>query len=227
DHFVNKTLQLKRFKTTSVMNTLKEQLEVARKNLEITEKELENYREAHPLLNVSSDLSEEIRKISELDFELKSLKETERELKNLLNEQRNEKKLERSLYLKEILSFLQSKGVARAQVLLDDYNNLLIKREELISSNYKNSHPLVIDINSRIADIEKRINETLNDFQNELKQRIKSVNNNLLKLDNKLKSLPSQETKLAKLVRDKDVAERIFSNILVKFNEAKISDAAI
>jgi len=223
--FVDKILEMKRFKTSSILKTFGEQLIVAQKNLQEAETKLEEYRKTHPFLNLSSDLTQQVQQFSDLEFELKKSRNSLKQLKEIVsNDQRNP--TEKSILKKEILSFLRSENVPSADVLLIDYNSLLTQEETLLST-FPESHPQVIEIRKKLSDLEKRIENLLVQYRDELESRIKNNQEEMRSLESKLRQLPGQETILAKLIRDKDVKEKIYSDILIKYNEARVADAAI
>ncbi|MEJ2637498.1 MAG: polysaccharide biosynthesis tyrosine autokinase, partial [Calditrichia bacterium] len=227
DLFIQKTLDLKRYKTSSILKTLGEQLILAREKLEGAEKELELYKEKHPTLSLSSDLTEELRQLSNFDIEIQTLKENRKHIKELLLSSGAQTAGNLTVQYKEILSFLSANGVPSAQVVLDDYNSLLEQNQSLKNNGYSQNHPQMLELSQKIKEVENRINELFQDYQKNINSKLEQNNSQLADLNFKLKRLPAQETILAKLVRDKEVNERIFSNVLVKYNEAKIADAAI
>ncbi len=225
DLFVKKTLELKRYKTIAVLKTLGEQLTVARKNLQSAENALEQYRSKNPMLTLSPNLNDDLQQLSNIEVELKAINEDKKMLDDL-GQANQTATQDPSTSLKEKLSFLQSRDVPSAQVLLADYNNLLAQRQALLAK-YPETHPNVVEVQQRISDVEKRIKELISNFREDLSTRLANNNRKQRNLNNKLRNLPAQETVLAKLVRDKQVNERLFSSVLEKYNEAKIADAAV
>ncbi len=224
EYFVKETLKLKRYKTLSVLRTFEEQLNVARRNLQEAEQALEDFKKKHPLLTLSENLNEDLQKISELEFDLKTSQDALRDLAELeKNTFKNEE--EKSIYLKEVLSFLQSRNESSAQILLQNYEQYLTEKRAL--KDYPPSHPRVQEINKKIRELEERIDELVKEFKADMQNRIETDRREIQQLNTKLRNLPAQETILAKLIRDKEVNERIFSSVLVKYNEAKIADAAV
>ena len=225
--FIQQLLEYKRFRTKSVLESLEGQLRVAKTELERSENKLRQFRERNPFLFLSTSGQTVVSELGTQQQDLMKVQQTFVRLSNLA-EQKNESGAEdKSLIYQEILSALENTNLSGIAVLSERYNRLITEKNNLLSSNYSPQHPTVLAVDMQIEDLQKdvdqRLSQSLNQFNNQISDLQTSIGNTEINL----KKLPRNELLLAELKRDKEVKENIYSSILIRYNEAKVSDASV
>jgi len=225
--FLEKLLEYKRFQTGTLLKLLEKQLITATKKLEKSQTALRKFREQNPYIILSGDAGQVVSTLVEYEKQLNDLKTKKENLDNLLMKNSELTNFEgRALLYAEILSFLSEQGYIGAKVISDEYQGLLVNREKLLAQ-YSSQHPFVVEVEGKIQDLQKKIDNRVQEYLNQLTININKVQKNINFLSKNLRNLPSRELKLAELQRNNDINEKIVSNLQVKYNEARISDAAI
>jgi tyrosine-protein kinase Etk/Wzc len=155
-------------------------------------------------------------------------KQASKHLTALLHETDVTRDLEDNLYThQELLAFLRAQNVAGAHTLTEQYEPLIREMQSLRAENYSSEHPQVLTMNTQLQDMQTQIKRlaqqhmsTLREEQNKNRQHIARVQTNLL-------TLPSNQLRLAELERNRQIKENIVSTIMIRYNEAKVADAAI
>lgn len=225
--YIDKLLSFKKYRTTSVLKSLKEQLDVAQRELEISEEKLKTFREENPYLVLSRESSDIVTQLSAQESELSNLENNYEQLKYLVQKKDNSIDESKDLVYQEILSSIATTNLAGAQVWLEQYNALLAEKSRLISENYSTEHVLYKDIKSKLKKMQDEIDERTVKFVSNLENQIYNLKNNISSNKRNIRRLPRSELKLAELERDQLVKSNIYSSINVKYNEAKVSDASI
>jgi len=200
--FIQQLWDYERFQTVSILNSLEDQLEAAKKELEASEKELKEFREKNPLIALRTDSQTLIDNLSQNETTLFNLNGITSELSVIVEREKNTKNSDnRNHIYQELLTFLSNQNQSGASVLLEEYRTTLTARENLLDQNYSITHPSIIEIDEQL-------------------KAINSSNYNL-------RRLPSTELRLAELTRNHQIQESIVSSIMRRYNEAKVTDAAI
>jgi capsular exopolysaccharide synthesis family protein len=225
--YLDQLLYYKKFRTTSMMKSLEEQLEASKKELGLSEESLRQFRERNPYLTLSSEGSGVVNEIATQQTELTGIDETLERL-DQLEKQKNtaDKDSKYRIYL-EILALLNGQGVSGAQVLSEQFDEHLRSRNQLLSNNYSPQHPDVFNAETKLEDLVVEVNTRLAQFLNQQENRKKNIRNSIMSSEQNIRRLPRNELRLAELQRDREVKANIYSNILIRFNEAKVADASI
>ena len=225
--YIDRLLQMKRYRTTGVLKSLEEQLSAARAELDKSEDSLRDFREAKPYLSLSNASQTMVSSYATDQTSLKEVKSDIEKLKTLLAKRHQGEFNQDALVYLEILSFLEPRIVGGSKVYTQEFQNLMAQRSKMLSENFSPGHPMIKSIEDRINEIKSGIDERAEAFFTELQKTRSSLSYDVSKNQNQIRKLPENELQLAELERDRDVKAKIYSNILVQYNEAKISDAAI
>jgi capsular exopolysaccharide synthesis family protein len=225
--YIDKLLEFKRFKTVSVLKSLEEQLTVARQELDKSEENLQKFRERNPYLLLSSAGTDIVTNLATDQSEFSTVDESVNRLSDFVKMNGTADFDEQNLKYFEITSFLESQKLPGTNMFTQQYSDLLAERNRLLADNYSPNHPQVLDVESRIKNLQKQVYYRAVQYLNELKQSKNNLQNKIYTNQNNIRKLPKGEIQLAELQRDRVVKESIYSNILIKYNEAKVSDAAI
>jgi len=102
---------------------------------------------------------------------------------------------------------------------------LEVQRRALLDE-YTEQHPQIITISTQINELKKKILDTLENTLDALNKQEKSLTSIINRYEGNLKEIPQAERELAGLLRSARVNEEIYTYLLKKHEEAKISKAA-
>jgi len=225
--FVDKLLDYKRYRTTSLIKSFEDQLVAARNELELSENRVRQFRERNPFLMLSREGSNFVTQLSDQQSDLLSIDQSIERINYLIQNKNNLSGDSRDAAYQEILSVISEREITGSQVMVDQYSRLVAERNRLISENYSEDHMLVQDVSLRLKNMQKEIDTRVNQFLNQLQNQKNNLQNTVSTNENNIRRLPRNELRLAELERDRQVKSNIYSNILERYNEAKISDAAV
>jgi len=124
----------------------------------------------------------------------------------------------------EALLFLSSRNVSTAIILQQDFNTQSQQRASLLASRYSSEHPMIKEAQSKIDAIAIKTMQLLQDFIKKQGEEIVKINSQKTQSLGQLKGLPQKEMQLAAMARQQQINSEIYSNLLSRFNQAKISD---
>ena len=228
DMFIEKLLEYKRFQTRSILETLDEQLKVAQAELSESEVELRQFRERNPNVFLSQGREALVGNLADNRTQFENIRNLQSSI-NLMQQKLKDSNLpeaKKFIFL-EIISFLENHNIPGASLLSERYQTLVTEKERLTNENYGNDHPLVENINMQIVRTQNEIAGRLDEYQKQLLTDLNIARRNMANGQNTLKSLPGNELRLAELQRNRQIRENILSSIMVRYNEAKVTDAAV
>ncbi len=209
------------------------QLTETSRKLKEAENQLSAYRSSTGLTNLDKNSSNMIDFLSKLEAEkvsndllLSQYREKEQQMSNVYAKQ--------GYFDQSYLSPNNSDqgGGNSFGSLLNQLSNLEIKRIELLQKETP-SHPDVVSIDNQIAQIKKQMSgynqNTLTAYHiiiNSLKEKQRNLTKLIGEYQSRMQGLPGKETKLAGLIRDKDVYEKVFNTLLDKREELRVKELA-
>lgn len=207
-----------------------EQLQNISAKLDNAETELNKFKSQHQIMSINESSAEAIRFLSDLKTE--KIK-TDLELAEYQNKlAAMEKELEEKGFFDQ--TYLNPEDVRNSQTpfsaLLEQLSNAELERLELLQRRTEN-HPEVIAVNEKIAQIQERLSSynqnTITAYQisiNVLKEKQLNLTKLMEKYSNVLRELPSSETTLAELTRERNVYEKISTLLLDKREEMRMAE---
>lgn len=214
---------LKRGKTAEVLQVLEEQHHLAEKSLDEAENALRQFKEKHPWVGLSADINNQITSISQMEMNTQNLATRQNTLENLLLRIKSGSDEDKFLTFREITTFLSSNGVSTISAVSTELQTLLAQRNRLLNT-FSDQHPEVIENARKLIQLGRKIENLANNFLAGLIAQQQAAKNRITLKEKQLRSLPKQEVELARLRRNLEINDRIYSNILVKYNEAKIAN---
>jgi succinoglycan biosynthesis transport protein ExoP len=222
--FINNLLDHKRYRTSSIIKSLTDQLAAADLSLRQSEKTLREFRERNPYLLLSDAGANIVTGLSSHESELNLI---EQRIERLLKLIQQKSGADKGLAYLELISFWEMENSSTNHILTEQYSGFLDDRAQLLSENYSPQHTRILEIDEKLANLQNEIDSRLNVFLNQLKSRKNTLRSKVYTNKRDLRRLPRGEMQLAELRQDRDVKAEIYSNILIRFNEAKIADASI
>ena len=207
-----------------------EQLTEVQKKLIDAESNLSNFKGSGKIMSIDQNTQEVLNYLSTLEAERLN---TDLLLSNYKDkEEAMMKELESSGYFDQ--TFLEPSGEFQGNSpfssLMTHLSNLEMQRLELLQNRTEN-HPDVISLDEQIRSAKEKLGSynqnTLTSYKiiiNTLENKLRKIDNLMSGYDVKMQQLPAQETQMARLVREKDVYEKIFKLLLDKREEMRVAE---
>ncbi|RMF54948.1 MAG: polysaccharide biosynthesis tyrosine autokinase [Calditrichaeota bacterium] len=231
--FVELNREVARYKSDKIMEILENQLKIAKQELDEATQKLRAFQERYPWVRLSADAQMQIATITELEETEQKLQNKIRDVQGLLQKLEmsgNTLDLEEMLSLcNEMITLLSSSGeLAREQfeyplasVFSAEYEKLTAERRDLLAS-YAPTHPVVKENEQKIWALLEKVKKGARDYVNKLEQELVGLSQNLQVERKKLRRLPATSLQYAELQREHDLKERVYSTVLVRYNQNKL-----
>ncbi len=226
--YVKQLLEQKRFQTSSVLRSLEEQLAVAKIELENSENELREFRERNPFVFLAQDGQNVVSEVASYESTIYKFNSNINDLKSHIQKTREAQDFNAKVHAtRQLLALLDDQefpGALPASQQLEQYLSTFMLLQQ---DNYSADHPQIIKVKNQILDLIdediKMAEQHLTNLQNNLHRTEKSRD----QFETNLRRLPRNQLRLAELERNRQIKEKIVSSIITRYNEAKVTDAAI
>lgn len=227
DLFIEKLLDLKRFQTKFILESLEEQLKVAEAELTESENALSEFRSQNPRVFMTDARQSVIAGIVNSETRVQTYETQLNQLEQLEQKLSSPQSIDGAHYsYQEAVAFLAARNVPGADIFSETYQQLLTEYQTLINQAYTENHPMVVNIMGQIEELQKEIRTRMGQYKSQLSSELSTEQNNVRAEQRALRSMPGNEIKLAGLMRNRQIKENILSSIMVRYNEAKVTDAA-
>ncbi len=228
DLFLKKSLESKRFRTRNLLQSLTEQLQTSKDELEKADNALRRFRERNPHIYLTGNLASYNQQMASEAMEQDQIKKNLDRLEGLQKEVKAVRKTyDRDLVYQEMLSFLQEQRIPGITALSQQYQNALSQKETLVSQNYAIDNPRMVEVNKALRGLQKKINERALEYQKEQNSRYQKLTQNINVSEQRMRQSPRKEIQLARLQRNREAKAQIYSNLLVRYSEVKVADVSI
>lgn len=244
---IKRNLTAKLGEVHNTKETIQEQVSVYKAKVSDAERKLRDYKEAHQITNLEQEALEIFKRVTEAEVEynqiVTSLNSSQERLifvKNKLNKTRQG--------LVPAITTITSPWI---QQLKEQLIQLEVQHTTLKVQNYDESHPKLRALSQQIEETKKSLREEtlkiakgentidpLSEIQKDFEEisfleveihtynaKERALREVLASYNSTLTTLPSKELTLGQLIRDKAVADKIYTMLLEKFEEAKIQEA--
>ena len=209
-------------KNRLAINTIKfidNRLKYLGEDLTNTGKEVEDYKQANRVTNVSSDAEQSLQNAGEYNRQLSTIdiqRNVVASMESYVNKPKGQYEMVPStLGLQDpTLSGLTSR-----------YNELQLERERLLRTA-EPSNPIVISINEQLAGLKNNISENLRNIKRGLNITRNNLQSNSSKFESQIRSAPSIERGLSERGREQGVKEDLYGYLLQKREETTLSLSA-
>jgi capsular exopolysaccharide synthesis family protein len=221
DKYVEKNLHQRQSRTLSVLSILQKQLVQAKAELTQSEEQLRAFRTANPALSLSEDAARanvDLADAARVSLAFKTDMMLATELQAKLRQASGEEALNPT---REAFSFLKAHD--RTTTLEVELTRLTDERRVLIRS-YDRNHPLVVQNQTALNAITSQTQSELQRYIQEQNSRQLQNSQEIEALSAKMRALPAKQLALAELMRQQQVNADIYSRVLDKYNQAKVTD---
>jgi capsular exopolysaccharide synthesis family protein len=226
--FLNQLLDFKQSRTKSVISSLEEQLVSSETELENIEQKIKVFHEQNPYVYINQNLTQFNSDLSSTQNKLDIANKSINQLQLLLNEKKSITKIEsRNIIYREIISFLLQQDVPGTAVLDNQYSTTMSALQDLYAQNFSIENPRVNELNKDLESQQKKIDDRARQFLLEQEEYAKVLLGEVSNSERTLKRLPREEMELIRLQREREAKSTIYSNVLRRYNEAKVAHASI
>ena len=248
DSYQDESLKYTRAEVTNVREFLEKQLDVTSKKLSISEEDLRAYKIAHEVFALSEETKEMITNMVEFEAQLSSAQTewqiVEKKLAYLKDELT---KIDDALG-EEMASISSPVSEQLRQKLIENESKLAIF---LTKKGYTENHPQLLALRDEINNIKRQMRSEIDkilevnkysfnpldrrqelftdiiasevEFQTAI-AKVSGLETVVEEYSVRMSGLPDAELELARLERSKAINEQIFSMLITRYEEAKISE---
>lgn len=182
-------------------------------------KEVEDYKQANRVTNVSSDAQQSLQNAGEYNKELSSVDIQRNVVQSM------EAYVNKPSGQYEIVPSTLGLQDPTLSSLTQRYNELQLERERLLRTA-EPSNPLVININEQLAGLKQNISENLRNIKRGLNITRNNLQANSSKFESQIQSAPAIERGLSERNREQGVKEGLYQYLLQKREETTLSLSA-
>lgn len=223
DKFVESNLSLKRRKMKEALVILEKQLEAAEDQLSKSKNDLKLFLAQNPDVGISVRTQLAMNELIRLEtgsMENNNLTELSHDLKNRLSNCSQE---ETERLIAEAIAFLQSNGNPSASSLQLSFTQHQEEKRNTIG-NYDRNHPIFKEIDNKLSNLKAKTIIALDSFVSQLNKARSDKHQSISRISSRLQSIPSKELQLAELQKRQEINTEIYSSLLIKLNETKLSE---
>jgi tyrosine-protein kinase Etk/Wzc len=223
--FIDMSQGFKKNKAREGIAILEKQLQTASAQLKVAQDSVEIFRRRFPNVGLGTEMMSNVNVLATLEASSVNNNSWAEEAKRIRSRLAMSNENDLVFYVKEALVFLSGRGVAGGAVLQQEFAQLLVRQQEL-ATGYDKSHPYVIEIRNRISEVRTKADVLLSEYASGASLESARQSNQMQSMTNQMRGLPLLQARLAELERQAQVTSTIHSEILGRYNQAKIKDAA-
>lgn len=210
---------------SSTVRFLREQVAAYETQLDEAEGRLRAFREREQVVSLPDQATEQVRRLAELQARREELSAERDALAQLLARvSQGQRRTGGNSPYRELAAFPTFLGNPAVQNLLQSLTELENDRAELLVQRTTENVD-VRGITQRISEIELQLFQTANSYLNSLDSQIASTNTSLAEFGQQLRTIPAREVEFARLSRQGELLEDIYTLLQTRLKEAEIKQA--
>ncbi len=224
--FVDYSLSTKKEQLRTTLEILEDQLDVASKVLGESEGAIKEYKEKTGIVSLDAEVKERIEKLAEAETSQRRMIEEKEKVQDYMDRMMPDvpEDVKEEAYL-ELISYPWSIHTPNLEILQEELVGLRGTRNEL-SLKVTENHPDYQEVKAQIKQAHERIYEAGLNLAKRFNEEIDFMGRIMAALRAELNDLPTEELTLARLSRERKVNENIYTQVVTKFKEAQIAEAA-
>nr|MCU0608443.1 polysaccharide biosynthesis tyrosine autokinase [Chitinispirillaceae bacterium] len=205
---------------------IESQLTLYLDKLNLLEDRIREFKETKKITNLNASTQAKISQISGIETRKSQLEIEEAILKNLSRYLVNSP---RAIAGGADTSFHFAPALLSSPVLQGLYSTMLQSEAELRGrlKSYSPGHPKILEIQSTLTGLKDQLREEAAKRLITIRSEIGSVGSEITSLQGKLESVPADEIQLARLERDRETAEKLYTFFSEKLEETRVQEAGI
>ncbi len=204
---------------------LEKQLQTASEQLKIAQDSVENFRRRYPNVGLGAEMMGNVSSIASLESGSMTSNAWAEEAQKIRSRLAMSNDNDLVFYIKEALIFLAGRGVAGGAVLQQEFTQLQARQLEL-STGYDKSHPYVLEVKNKIAEVRTKADALLSEYAINAAAESQRQSSLIQNMTSQLRGLPLLQARLAELERQAQVTSKIHSSLLERYQQAQINVAA-
>jgi len=243
----DRNLNVRMSEVRKVRETIEEQLEFYGKKIEETGLALKQFKEENSVTYLDKQAEEVFKRVTAAEVEFNRVQSQHRAAKERFDYLEHLLKQERA----DLVESVTTVTSPWAEELLKELTQLKVNATMLKVQNYKEDHPKVVELNQQIKEAERNLEkemkkiaegETTLDPLSQIQASLLEIKHLQVELQTleatqaalnrvlqnysaTLQNLPAKEYQLAHLMREKTVADNVYSTLLQRREAAKITEA--
>lgn len=232
--FIEESANLKNQGVSGRRKILEEQLELIKKQLDESDRNLKEFQERYSTY-LDTDQNKKINDVMTLTKQKEDLEDVINNLKGLLakiDEARVSANGNSSESVEETRRYIMSEIAGHA--VFNDDANMVIERKRLedlekswreYTSRFSPEHLKAKEIMEEIKKLHVKIESSARKKIVDLENKLAATNQDIARGESRLRQLPTQQYQLSELTRQNKVLERQYLDLLAKTEDARISEA--
>jgi tyrosine-protein kinase Etk/Wzc len=212
-------------KAKESVDKLEKQLQIASEQLKVAQDSVENFRRRYPNVGLGTEMMGNVNSIASLESGSMTSNAWAEEAQKIRNRLAMSNENDLVFYIQEALFFLAGRGVTGGAVLQQEFLQLQSRQQEL-STGYDRSHPYVIEVKNKIAEVRTKADALLSEYAINAASESQRQTSLIQSMTNQLRGLPLLQARLAELERQSQVTSGIHSSLLERYQQAQISATA-
>ena len=224
--FVNYNLSTKKEQLRTTLGILEDQLDVASVALGRSERAIKEFKEKTGIVSLDAEVKARIEKLAEAETSQRKMIEEKSKAMDYLARLHSSLPgdMQEEVYL-EVISYPWSIHTPNLEILQEELVKLREIQNEL-SLKVTENHPDYQEVVVQIEQVHSRIKEAAETLLKRFDEEIDFMNKIMVSLRSELNDLPTEELTLARLTRERIVNENIYTQVVTKYKEAQIAEAA-
>ena len=202
-------------------NFIESQLSQYKEKLSELEQKVKKFKENKKIADLKASTQSLITQVSQLETRKSQLQIEQKILKDL------ERYLSQQKYADTTINFAST--LVSDPVLQNFYSQLLQTEATLRGrlKEYSSNHPKVLEVKAKLDGLKDQMKQEIAKRIPSIKTEISSVETQIALLQAKLQNVPEDEIQLARLERDKETAEKLYTFFAEKLEETKVQEAGV
>ncbi len=222
DRIIREDISEKSVQYIQSRDFISSQLNLYQQKLTELEDQIKVFKEQKKIANLDASTQALITQISTIESRKSQIQIEETILRNL------------NIYLTNTGEDLDSTlnfapALLSDQVLQNLYSQLLQVEAELRGQlkEYAPSHPKVMETRAKLGGLKDQMKEEVIKRLSAIKSELGSVEKQIASLQVKLENVPADEVQLARLARDRETAEKLYTFFAEKLEETRVQEAGV